>query len=362
MGFWHTGYIEFHEPSGLQTEIRSVIQYACNECDEIFESTDQLRHHRFERHPLRRPVLFVRGKEVGAHPVHIARMLDPSDIVLENCEEVFLNEGKISPQALPTELSKITYDTCNLRLTKAGVAAEFTLEFRVASEGDIKGIENAFDRLAKGRRLNERVVSDFIDSTSLYGSAIRYCDGISGYLFGALVKEGSLHSHLSFERYVDKFNSAAVVLADYERPLARAIAGIIAFHFNQFKGVVSIAAQTRVGAAATRFNRLLDGTTQASVLSGNRRDKWERMITDLPTERIIQWAVQPVKELASKIDEVESFLADNPVEFDRPKLHLLLGEAHTSAGNRSEARRHAAALRNIPAFENWAEAIIRNCS
>lgn len=361
MGFWHTGYIEFHEPSGLHTEIRSVIKYPCNECQEIFDSTEQLRHHRFEKHPLRRPLLFVRGKEAGAHPEHIARRLDPGDIFLEHCDEVFLNEEKITPQALPIVLSQITNDTCSLRLLKAGVSSEFILEFRVATEGDVKGIENAFDRLASGRRLNKRVVSDFIDISKPYSTAIRYCDGISGYLFGVLLKEGSSDAQLSFDKYIDKFNSAAVALADFERPLAQSIAGLIAFHFNQFPAVVSIASETRVAAAASRFAGLL-GATQASTRREVRPDGWESMITDLQTERIIQWAVQPQKELASRVDEMETLLNDGAAEFDRPKLHVLLGEAHISVGNKRDARRHAAALRNIPAFERWAEILIRNCS
>lgn len=361
MGFWHTGYIEFHEPTGLVHDPGTVAQYPCAECDEVLFSIEELRHHRFERHPLRRPRLFIRGTEVGSHTMHIARAVAPGDIFFGTCDEAFLNERIVSRNDLPTALAGVTNDTCNLRLIKDGVTADFILEFRVASDRDIDGVERAFFQLASGRRLNTGLVSDFINSASAYPSAIRYGDGISSYLYGVLLREGSLDLQLPFEKYVDKFNSAAVVLTDYDRPLARMISGLIAFHFNQFPGVVSLAANTRVGLAASRFITLLDRTT-IPFLNGDQPEEWETMITDLQTEQIVQWTVRPQLELLAQIKEMEHFLANDPAEVDRPKLHVLLGEAHKSVGNRAEARRHGAALRNIAVFEDWAEALIHNCS
>lgn len=361
MGFWHTGYIEFHEPTGgLESYFYGPIQYRCGECDCLFDSTDELRHHRFEQHPLRRPVLLIRGKEVGSQTFHIARTLVPSDVQFGNCEDVYLNGTSVSIADLPELLAQLRTDTCNLRLAKDGIDAEFVLEFRIASAADIEGVENAFLRLASGRRLNTKVVSDFIDGTASYVSAIRYADGISSYLYGVLRREDTLDIPLPMERYIDKFNAATVALADYDRPFARIISGIVGFHLNQFPSVVSIAPQSRVGAAAAHFADLIDANR---ISRANAEDsQWERMITDLQTERIVKWAVEPPRALTAMIDEMETVLRSEPTELDRPKLHVLLGEAYIAANQPADARRHAAELRNVPVFERWAEAIIQKCS
>ena len=65
MGFWHTGYIEFHEPSGLDVGYRpSKVWYPCRHCTSKFDTIEDLRRHRFEAHPLARPMLFVQGQRV----------------------------------------------------------------------------------------------------------------------------------------------------------------------------------------------------------------------------------------------------------------------------------------------------------
>ena len=76
MGFWHTGYMDFHEPVGLGDGYPPPTPvYACQMCSEEFPNPDDLRAHRFESHPLSRPVLLVRGVEVGSTPIHISRAL-----------------------------------------------------------------------------------------------------------------------------------------------------------------------------------------------------------------------------------------------------------------------------------------------
>lgn len=292
--------------------------------------------------------------------MHVARALNPDDVIAD-CDEAFFNGNPTSLENLPSTLSEIENDICELRLIKNGVEAGFVLEFRVASDSDINGVEGAFYRLASGRRLDTRVVSDFIDGVSQYASAIRYTDGISNYLYGVLLKEDSLDIERPVEKYIEKFNSAAVALADYDRPLARTIAGLVAFHLNQFSDVVSVAAESRVGSAASRFIALLDGN-EPLVAKREVTDRWEKMVTDLQSERIIQWAVQPPAGLAARIDEMEAVLGTDRTELDRPKLHMLLADAYMSNGNKSEARSHATEIRNIDAFERWAEGMIKRCS
>ncbi len=64
MGFWHTGYMDFHEPTGLDGWVfdPKPPTFPCKHCGAIWNSLDDLRKHRFEKHSLIRPILFIDGK------------------------------------------------------------------------------------------------------------------------------------------------------------------------------------------------------------------------------------------------------------------------------------------------------------
>lgn len=50
MGFWHTGYSEFHEVEGLGNFVPNLLppKFSCAYYAELFTSIDDLRIHRFE--------------------------------------------------------------------------------------------------------------------------------------------------------------------------------------------------------------------------------------------------------------------------------------------------------------------------
>lgn len=92
MGFWHTGYSEFHEPTGIdRTRAVAPPEYPCAQCDAKFKSLDDLQRHWFEAHLLRRPVLYVFGTEVGAHPLKVTRPTASTDVRMDGCDEAILN-------------------------------------------------------------------------------------------------------------------------------------------------------------------------------------------------------------------------------------------------------------------------------
>ena len=362
MGFWHTGYMEFHEPVGLGgfRSKPSPPSFPCAHCGQIYRSVDELRQHRFESHPLRRPTLFLRGQELGTHPVRVTCNLTKDDVNAEGCDRAFLNGNEISVRALPRKLTGISSDVCRLVLSKADVSAEFTLDFRIASEEDLIGVETQFKRTAIGRRLDIRAVDEFIAATSGFGSALGYCDGICSYLYGVLAKERASDSSLPYEAYVGKFNKAAEELLAYERLLARTIGSLIEFHFNHFGDAARLANKARVGKAAARYATWMRGGTQKggpapSVTFGDL----EVLVTDWETEQIIRWAVRPLDELSDHVAEMESFLKRDLEEYDSVKVHVLLGEIYAAAGDFGNVLQHAKALRNLSPLEGWAESMIR---
>lgn len=364
MGFWHTGYMEFHEPVGLDGYVFDPLppRFACGQCEEVFSSIEALRTHRFERHPLLRPLLLLHGRELGSHPARITSPLKQNDIYVDRCDRAVLNGRNVPPSLLPGELARMSSDICRLTLSSGEVSSDFTLDFRIASEEDLLGVESEFERIALGRRLDTRAIEDFIAATSGYASALGYCDGICAYLYGVLVKERAPDSSLPQEGYVGKYSKAAEELADYDRRLARTIGSLIEFHFNHFGEAIRLAGGARIGTAAARFLAWMRGRRPAEPRVSTALEamsQLEVLVTDWETEQIVRWVIRPLRELSRHVEDMETFLCRDIAEYDRVKMHVLLAETYSYQGESQSALNHAKALRNLSAFEAWAEAKIR---
>ncbi|MBI4692734.1 MAG: hypothetical protein HY749_01790 [Gammaproteobacteria bacterium] len=364
MGFWHTGYIEFHQPVGLTGEWKpGPLRLTCPHCGQEFGSEDDLRRHRFEAHPLYRPALFLNGRELGTQRVRITRPLGSKQIRVEGATRAVLNGHEVVVARLGLKLSEISNDVCRIVLGKEGVEAQFELEIRVASEADLCGVENQFKSMAACRRLDMRAIEDFIAATSRYSSAIGYCDGICAYLYGLMAKERATDCSLPHEAYLARYAKAAEELAPYDRNLAHTIGGLIEFHFNHFRDAERLCAGSRLGAVASRFAGWIESRVGVPTIYTDDADEeitaLEGLVTEWDTEQILGWAGRPLLALSEHLDDIELFFKRDLAEFDRVKLHMLLGEAFAALGKTKSALEHARALRNLPALEGWAEALIR---
>ena len=364
MGFWHTGYMEFHDSSGLDNYVPTPTTYACALCNEVFSTTDKLRRHRFECHPIQRPILLIKEKELGTHPFRITKKLSVNDVSAANCERAFLNGKEITPSLLPCHIVDLPGGVSNIRLSQGGLAAEFSIDVRIASEEDLRGIEIEFERTVQGRRLDVRAIDEFIVATAKYESAITYCDGICSYLYGVLAKERAPDSSLTYADYGRKFGIAAEELAAYDRHLARTIAGLIEFHFNHFGETFLLAGSSRIGLAASRYQGWLNGEAVGDPIERNfgtdaADDALEMLVTEWETEQIARWSVSPLSLLYSETEKMIDFMKRDLSEYDIVKLNILLAEVYSSAGESELSKKHAKVLRNIPAVEEWAERKIR---
>lgn len=226
MGFWHTGYMEFHDEAGLEYTYRPEKPvYHCQHCGEHFDSMDALRRHRFELHPYTRPLLFVRGIELGATPFRITRVASAFDFVVERCSEAAINGVFVAPEQIPERLAHVANDKVRVELVNGGAPATFELVFRIADEKHLAGVESSFIKMASKGVLTIHAVEDFILECKPFDTADGYCDGICHYLYGVLAKERAPDSSLPYEEYRDRFNRAADALMDYDRPLARVVRG-----------------------------------------------------------------------------------------------------------------------------------------
>lgn len=362
MGFWHTGYIEFHEPVGLDGSYPpDTTIYRCQICDKTFKKWQELQAHRFEAHPFERPLLFIRGLEVGSTPLRITRALKPQEVVASRFDRARINGTRIPANGLGRKLSKIQNDRVAIELANESVLSRFDVTFEIASESDLAGVDSCFLAVARRRRLDIRAIDDFILEARNFATALGYCEGVCDYLYGVLAKERAQDTRLEFEKYREKFGRAADLLKDFQTPLAQAIRALVAFHFNHFRESALIGNNLRVGAAAGRFVRWLGGKqspVESTRPTSRVNDTLDPLLTDLESEKIITWLLAQKRVALRQLSDIEANLKQDIAEFDRAKLHMILAELYLGQGEGQKAKRHARELLNAPALGHWAERLI----
>lgn len=361
MGFWHTGYMEFHEPSGIEEWCRpDPPTYRCSHCGKDFENAAALRHHRFEMHPFKRPLLFIRGMEIGSSPITITRELKSSEINAGACSRAIVNGKKMSVDHLPDTLASIEQDTVKIVLEGEGAAASFEIRIEIATDEDLSGIEKNFFNVARLSRLDVRAIDQFIEGAAEFSTATDYCDGICDYLYGVLAKERSSSSSLPYEAYREKFSRSLDKLQMFDRPLANRIGGLINFHYNHFWESASLVPESRVGHASEKFSGWLSGISTAERNADflEKDSSFESMLTDWDTEQLISLAVKEPSRLVSYEGHMQKMLSEFRAEFDKTKLHILLAKMGLASRNEALVKAHAKVLRNSPGVAHWANAVI----
>ena len=292
MGFWHTGYIEFHESTGLDTlyahkPVPPV--FTCSQCLATFDSVEELSKHRFETHPAKRPTLLLRGQEVGGARFRVTAAVDPSDVQVHHATTAHVNGSPVAIRRIGRFLASHSHGTVVLQLANSDAAANFELSVEIADPADVRGVDRSLIAMAGFRRLDHQAIEDFIARTRPFTSVAGYVDGICEYLFGVMAKEQSSESHLPLSAYKEKFNRAAYLLRDYQSPVADLVRAIVAFHFNQFETAARLAGTSRLGGVAEKFARWVGTPSRRGAVSVARhRTDWDAFLTDAETEDLDQ--------------------------------------------------------------------------
>ena len=359
MGFWHTGYMEFHEPAGTEwVYAPTPIRFTCQFCNEFFPSIDELRSHRLEKHRFMRPLMFVREVEVGKTTLQITRPLSPTDIQTDKVTSATVNGVAISLSKLPRFLSDTTNDRVKVVLTNEGASSTFEFLIRIAKEEHLAGVEAAFLKMAKSCTLTIRAIDGFIEDCKPFETASLYCDGICQYLYGVLAKERAPDSALSFDEYPNRFTTAVDELQTYERSLAQIIRALVAFNFNHFEDAQRQAPVGQLEHAAVLFSGLLEGFPWQFERREFNSSTLTDLLTDHETLRILRWTVLGAKELANCIDDLQGQLKRDIAGYDKFKIQILVAEALVSKEDADGARRAARELMSNQRTQAWAEALV----
>lgn len=372
MGFWHTGYGEFHELTGLGDFVyrpSPPVRFACEHCSTTFAELEGLRRHRFEQHPIRQPALWLRGRVAGGTlPQMLTTRLQPPDVVVEDANRCLLNGSLVSLATLGEILAAISQGLVELQLENAGATTRCVLDFRIADEAHLTGVEAAFLRLARDRELTLEAVGRFNGDCSQFSSAKMYWDGMCHYLYGVMAKERSPDSGLKQSDYVERYLRASDELSGFDRPLARSVRALVAFHFNQFEEAELLAPEGALGHASGAFAGLLLGQPWHldTGFSATPRSVVEDLLTDQDTLQILSNADHGLAGLKNRADELLLHLRRAAAGgFDQMKHTMLASEALAAcddAASHTAARRLARELGSQHDTSVWAKSILARLS
>ncbi len=367
MGFWHTGYMEFHEET---MEHRPSAPppppvYICQLCGTSFDSPTGYDIHRFEGHAVQRPSLLFRGVECGSTRLEITTVTQSTDWTVLRSAAAWINDSSVDPDLVPAALANYRRGTVAVRLASEGAEGRFDIHIAVADPHDLDGVDHCLHQMAEDGRLDIGAIEHFLNRSARFTTAAHYRHGIATYLYGVLARERSEDSNLPHEEYRSRYDSAAATLSDYDRPPAVVISDLIAFHYNQFALVRSIDRRpdSRLAKVTSRYQQLLANieATASASLADVTNTAPEGLFSDAETERVLSWSRLPLDGTAPKqeVNAIEAYLG-GCAPFDALKLQLVVACHHLHAGNLPAAAGHAHNLRNNAVASEWAKGLLAN--
>lgn len=358
MGFWHTGYMEFHEPTGGEGWARPAKPtpptYPCRRCGLVFSSEQDLRVHAFGGHSIRRPILVFMGRECGRTRLTVTTATSPANWLTRNAQRAAVNGCRIAPEEIAPLLSVQRSGVFDVELANDNVVQEFQFEFNLAEEDDLRGVDAALERLIEGRELNLRAIDDFIMRGKRYQTASRYLAGLADYLYGVLRREGIDPGASVNASYEAKYDQAVGVLGAFDRPAAEAVCGLVGFHYNQFDRAMTKTRSERVAAVSLRLQAMLAGRHWvANDLSSAPHTSLDIALGDSVIDRVLRWCAMPLG--GSATGRAADIMAALPEQrpYDALKLRLIAAEHFLAAGDPDAALRQAEELRHSQKTEHW---------
>jgi hypothetical protein len=202
LGFWHTGYFEFHEPDEpFVPRLPPRPSHVCSECGAAFFSERDLDVHQFSGHVRQRPTLILKGREVGRTRLYVTKETNADEWDFRSAESVTLNGDWFSPGAASRFLSSRSTGFADVVARNGDERQEYQFEFALADATDLEGVDDALLSLFRGSVLGHDSIDTFIMRGKRYSSASRYLDGIANHLYGVVAREDHSDVNADPEKY-----------------------------------------------------------------------------------------------------------------------------------------------------------------
>ncbi|MER8650975.1 hypothetical protein [Mesorhizobium sp. M0586] len=343
---------------------RAPLLFICPFCDAAYPDFPAMQRHASSEHRLQRPALLWNGYEVGVD----RKIVSQGSFVVTNCTSAFVAidgaaEKPILASELPAVLDAAVDSFVRVRLENrpdkkmAPAVSAYRLEFRVADQTSLAGVEEAFRHHIIRSSPTPDMIRVFLEDPRCAGVASEYATGLYAYVHALLLKErlndGSLFS--AYAMHSERFGEALQKLEQVERKLASMICTIVRLMRNDISGRAG-ASPGNIGIAYA----MLRGPTEiASMKRFDGSTRNERLCpVDHGTSRIIALACRmAAAERWSDLleDECRSFAASDilPID-DRRKVFAYWAVTALRLGRRKAARYPLQQIANIYPFDQWA--------
>jgi hypothetical protein len=329
--------------------------FCCQECGAEFPNPAELSEHKVDKHPLRRPYMFLNKQELTQAETIIYEPIRTEQVKLVNVQQIMMDdESYDSPDRFMADLVSSANGRRHIKLTYQGYSVNFNIVFEYLSEQDAATVESLFYQTFTDSELSTDHVYRFDRLCREQGCMTKYAGGLGCYIYGLLAKERNPTSSLKFEDYPAKFGEALDKLSPLNRPLAQGIVSAIYFARNQFDLILhdSIVPQIYM---AGQFMR-------TGIFSDYRfggTETLKKFPTDKLTEQLIAFTTQGSKTRNSMADDMESYIKRSLIsDEDNSKAAMALLSYYTDKQDKEKMASMHRKIRFNPHFSDIANQIL----
>lgn len=343
------------------TTLQTPEVFPCKQCGAVFNSHDAWFDHRFEKHPLRRPMLVLGDVEVLTPRYTAQNALPPQVIRTVNAIGCRVNGKEVALKNLGQLLAAKPRAFYSIALAgEGGVETTYEISVEIPAHEHIAAVERDFAALASQGRLTVHSVNAFLQQTSAAPTAKNLTHGLANYLFGMLAKDQRGETSLSQEQGRAKLNEAHQTLLDIKRPLPQAIAAVIEFGTNAFQRRQWLGPVPYLNSAMDWYRMASSGQIppEFNLEVQGAESRW-RIPLDSSTHELLDWLRQPTEGLLADARAIQK-RANQPtwLHEDRVKASVLLACTFMRAGQREQAQERARAFRHDPVFADLADTLL----
>jgi len=365
MGLWTTGYLEFHELTGLGGDYvpPKPVKHCCSQCNKKFPDFISLSLHRFEEHPFHQPILIIDGIEFVSSKHAISKEISTSKIHCLNTTTCWVNGSEMSINSFVNRLATMRSGFVNIRLHNAIGEVEtcYDIEIAIPEQDDIAEVDKRFFEFSSMGNLNVLSINKFIDITNKFKSTKKYVDGLSSYLYAVLAKDGRGDILLSKEEGRARMTHAIQILGGFDTALSNVISEIINLNLNVFSTDLGLTTAPQLAIVMQKFcNLLYENKFPSSEKLQSDDLSFKQIPLDICTNQIMEWSLMPSERIVEQRKTIEKVLHDDAwVPDDRLKVHIILANAYKEQGDFRGCVEHARKIRHNPFWGDWAESLIK---
>ena len=293
--------------------------YRCEYCEQEFENDADKRHHKIEKHPLRKPYLFLAGNALTTAEKIIRSRLEPKDINFEDTYTVKINNKEFNTLSSAKEyLLGNQKGGIDITLGYQNYTSTHRLIFDLVDEAALSRIDNIFYKVFTSNIPMASRFELFSDQVQeVEGNGMSYAGALGCYVTAIMAKDRIPGLAIPFSTYIDKLGEAQDKLEGIATPLAYSLSSIIAFMLNDFSEREEDDYIPKLSAA----KRFLKSGKYKQFLS--KENDGKKIPIDVITEKILIYCESSRKLQNEQLSSFEA-LYKSPMTPSKDKLKLAL--------------------------------------